>query len=72
MSLIVPPSMEGLWSRRGHVGPGNGAVTYARDLVALQLCPHVRVSLQHTVLRKKKYELRTSYLASYVQADVLE
>ena len=43
MSLTVPPSMEGVRSRRGHVGLGGGVVTHIRARTTLQPCPHVRV-----------------------------
>ena len=40
-SLIVPPSMEGLWSRRGHVGLKSGYVISARAFATLQSCPRM-------------------------------
>ena len=69
--LIVPPLMEGVLSRRGHVGLRSGFVIYKRALAMLQSCPHVRVCLQNVVLRKKIYEERKRYLASDVQAEIL-
>ena len=66
MSSIIPPSMEGVWSRRGHVGPGSRAIICARDLAILQSYPHVRVSLQHIMLRKKMHKVCTRYLKSNV------
>ena len=57
--------------KRVHVGPRSGFVTYAIDLATLQSCPHVRVSLQHVVLRKKMHEVCMRYLASDIHADVL-
>ena len=71
MSLIVAPLIEGVQSRRGHVGLRSGSVTYPRALAMLQSCPHVRVSLQHMVLRKKMHKVHMRYLASDVQADLL-
>ena len=44
-SLTVPTSMEGVHSRRGHVGLGSGVVACIRACAMLQPCPHVRVSL---------------------------
>ena len=35
--------MEGVRSRRGHVGLGGGVVTRIRARTTLQPCPHVRV-----------------------------
>ena len=63
--------MEGVWSRREYLNFGSGYVICARDLATLQLCPHIRVSLQHMVLRKKMHEVYTRYLARDLQADVL-
>ena len=71
MSSIVPPLMEGVWSRRGHVDLGSRVVRFARALATLQPYPHARVSLQHMVLRKKMYEIRIRYLASDVHAHLL-
>ena len=45
MSLKVPTLMEGLWSRRGHVGLRSRVVACIRARAALQPCPHVRVNL---------------------------
>ena len=42
-SLTVPTSMEGVRSRRGHVGLGSRVVTYIRAHAMLQPCPHIRV-----------------------------
>ena len=70
-SSIVPPLMEAVWSRRGHVGLESGFIICARALTIVQSCPHVRVSLQHVFLKKKMHEVHTRYLTSDVQADVL-
>ena len=70
-SLIVLLFMEEVWSRRGHVGPESGSVTYARALAMLQSCPYVKVSLHHAVLRKKTYKVCLRCLASDVQLDIL-
>ena len=54
------------------MGLGSRVVAQTRALATLQSCPHVRVSLQHAVLRKKTHKVCTRYLASDVHADVLE
>ena len=69
--MTVPPLMEGVWSRRGHVGLGSGFVICAKALATLQSCPHVKMSLQHVVLGKKMHKVHTRYLASDVHADIL-
>ena len=43
MSYTVPTLIEGVWSRRGHVGLGGGVVACIRAHTTLQPCPHVRV-----------------------------
>ena len=43
MSSTVPTLMEGVRSRRGHVGLRSGVVTCIRACTTLQPCPHVRV-----------------------------
>ena len=53
------------------MGLGSVVVACARALAMLQPCPHVRVSLQHAVLRKKMHEVCMRYPASDVYADVL-
>ena len=53
------------------MGPGNGAVICTRNLGILQSCPHVRVSIQYAVLRKKTHELHIKYLTSDIQANIL-
>ena len=45
MLLTVPTLMEGVRSRRGHVGLGSGVVACIRACATLQSCPHVRVNL---------------------------
>ena len=71
ISLIVPPLIEGLWPKRGHVGLGSRVVICVRALAMLQPCLHARVSLQHMVLRKKMHEVYMRYLASDIHADIL-
>ena len=44
MSLTVPYLMEGVWSRRGHVGLGSRVVPCIRACAILQPCPYVRVN----------------------------
>ena len=51
--------------------PGSIAVIYTRDLAILQSCPHIRVSFQHMVLKKKTHKLHIMYLSNDVQAYVL-
>ena len=41
--MTVPTLMEGVQSRRGHVGLGSGVVTCIRARTTLQPCPHIRV-----------------------------
>ena len=53
------------------MGLGSRVATCAIALATLQPCPHVRVSLQYAVLRKKVHEVHKRYLASEVRADVL-
>ena len=43
-SLTVPPSMEGVWSRRGYVGLVSRVVICTRAHAMLQPCPYVRVN----------------------------
>ena len=43
MSSTVPTLMEGVWSRRGHVGLRSGVVACTTARAALQPCPHVGV-----------------------------
>ena len=50
---------------------GIGSVICSRALAMLQSFPHVRISLQYAVLRKKTHKVRTRYLASDVLVDVL-
>ena len=71
VSSMLPPSIEGVQSSRGHVGHKSGLAIYARALAILRSCPYVRVSLQNMVLRKKTYEVGTRYLVSDIQADIL-
>ena len=63
--------MEGVRSRKRHVGLRSGSVTRARAFAKLKSYPNVRLSLQYKVLRKKKHEVLMRYLASDIQADVL-
>ena len=53
------------------MGPRSRAVIYARDFATIKSCPHVGMSLQNIVQRKKTHEVHTRYLASDVQADIL-
>ena len=53
------------------MGLGSGVVICARALATLKLYPHVRVSLQHMVLREKMHEVCMRYLATSVHADIL-
>ena len=71
MSSIIPPLMEGIRSKKYNLGPGSGFITCARALEILKSCPHIRVSFQHAVLRKKMLEVCERYLASDVQTDIL-
>ena len=71
VSLIVSLLMEGGLFRRGHVDFRSRSIICARALAVLQSYPHVRVSLQHAVLRKKMHEVHTKYPAGDVQIDLL-
>ena len=44
MLLTVPSVMEGLQSRRGHVGLRSGVLIHTRARATLQPCPYVRVN----------------------------
>ena len=70
-SLTVPTSMEGVWSRRGHMGPRSGAIACTRDPTILQSYPHVRVNPSAIcgAVEENAQELHTRYLASDIQAD---
>ena len=49
------------------MGTKSTAITYARDLTKLQSYPHIRMSLQHMMLRKKMHKLCMRYMASDVK-----
>ena len=49
---MMPPTMEGVWLRKGHVGPKGRDIVYARDLAELQAGPHVGMTLHNMVLMK--------------------
>ena len=44
MSSTVPTLMQGVWSRRGHMGLRSRVVACIRACAMLQPCPHVRVN----------------------------
>ena len=69
--MIIPPLMEGVRSIKGHMGLRSRVLTHARVLAILQPYPHVRVSLQHMMLRKKVHKVHMRYLASEIHADIL-